>query len=205
MTNSALLGIGLRTPVPGPGPTRARGRAEDGPPGPHGPPHGPPGPPGPPPVLKAFLEKAKTVIGAFVHPGAGGPGGPGPDAVYGDGGGIRPLSAVAPFSLAPLAANGTADNSTVTGTADSMLANVKAGNSSGVRAASPVFPRAMRAGLPLPAGVTERLAAWLGWPWLAGLLSGRRLQQPVLCVPRLPRQQRVEEGHTSPALCGAGR
>ena len=88
-------------------------------------------------MLKAFLEKAKTIIGAFVHPGVdGGPGGPGTDAVYGDGGGIQPLSAVAPFSLAPLAANGT-DNATVTSTADSMLANVKAGNSSGVRAAAP--------------------------------------------------------------------
>ena len=100
------------------------------------------GPPGPPNPLKSFLDKAKLMITDFAHhlpaplpgfPGGGPPGG-GPDPVYGDGGGIRPLDAVVPFSLQPLAAaNATADNATVTGLADSMLANLKAGNSSGVR------------------------------------------------------------------------
>ena len=98
-------------------------------------------------MLKSFLDKAKQMISGFAHigpdglpsflpPGGGPPDGPpgGPEPVYGDGGGIRPLSAVVPFSLQPLAsANASADNATVTSLADSMLANLKAGNSTGVR------------------------------------------------------------------------
>ena len=102
---------------------------------------------GPPNPVKSFLDKAQQMITSFAHivpgglppflPGGGGPpDGPpgGPQPPYGDGGGIRPLAAVVPFSLQPLAAaNASADNATVTGLADSMLANLKAGNSTGVR------------------------------------------------------------------------
>ncbi|KAK9827962.1 hypothetical protein WJX81_001705 [Elliptochloris bilobata] len=110
----------------------------------HGDGHGKDGS-GPPDVLKSFLDKAKQMISNFAHigpdgisilPPLGGPPGGlprGQDPVYGDGGGIRPLSAVVPFSLQPLVAGGAgADNATVTGLADSMLANLKAGNSTGV-------------------------------------------------------------------------
>ena len=80
-------------------------------------------------------------------PGGGGPpNGPpgGPQPPYGDGGGIRQLAAVVPFSLQPLAAaNASADNATVTGLADSMLANLKAGNSTGVRPRRAFLPMAV--------------------------------------------------------------
>lgn len=111
---------------------------------------------GPPNPVKSFLDKAQQMITSFAHivpgglppflPGGGGPpDGPpgGPQPPYGDGGGIRPLAAVVPFSLQPLAsANASADNATVTGLADSMLANLKAGNSTGVRprVLTPVTP-----------------------------------------------------------------